>query len=117
MKTDSSLERDVTRETTRAHTLGDLQVWWIPQVPGAMFTVDVASVAEGVKIMDVLADYDLFQFDNCIKPDYCNTGGIRRWCADDGEGRPGWEDWYDDESGENDPRAHLDGSQAEAPAK
>ncbi len=30
---------------------GDLQVWWIPQVPGTMFTVDVASVAEEAREM------------------------------------------------------------------
>ena len=38
-----------------------------------------------------------------IKPDYCNSGGLRRWCEDDGEGTPGWEVWYDEETGEDDP--------------
>ena len=87
---------------------GDLQVWWVPQVPMKPFCVPVADVAMGVKMMDVLADYDLFQFKNKVKPDYCNAGGLRRWCADnDGEGNPGWEDWYDDETGEDDPKAWL----------
>ena len=72
------------------------------------FEVDVGSVAEGVKIMDVLAAYDAFQFENRVKPDYCNAGGLRRWCADsDGEGTPGWKDWYDDETGEEDPREYV----------
>lgn len=88
--------------------VGDLQVWWIPQVPMKSFDVDVGSVAEGVKIMDVLAAYDAFQFENRVKPDYCNAGGLRRWCADsDGEGTPGWEDWFDDETGEDDPREYV----------
>lgn len=85
-----------------------LQVWWIPQVPMKQFTVEVSSVEEGVKIMDVLADYDAFQFDNNIKPDYCNTGGLNQWEDDcDGEGNSGWCSWCDDETGEDDPREYL----------
>ena len=72
------------------------------------FEVAVTSVAEGVKLLEVLAEYDLYQLRNRIKPDYCNTGGLRRWCADaDGEGTPGWEDWYDEETGEDDPKVWL----------
>lgn len=55
-----------------------LQVWWIPQVPMKTFTVDVKSLEEGVKIMNVLADYDIFQFENNVKPDYANMGGINQ---------------------------------------
>lgn len=77
---------------------GDLQVWWIPQIPGKAFKVDVTSVEEGVKIMDVLADYDSFQYKNNIKPDYSNAGGLAMWSLDhDGDGTPGWEDWYIDD--------------------
>jgi len=91
------------------HNVGDLQVWWIPQVPMHQhwrilmkaFEVDVASIEEGAKILDVLARYDLFQYKNRIKPDYVNAGGLRRWCEDDGDGNPGWEDWYDEETGED----------------
>ena len=90
-----------------------LQVWWIPQVPMKAFVVDVASVAEGVKFLDVLADYDIFQHENEIKPDYANAGGLRRWCDDsDGDGTPGWEDWYDEETGEDDLRVFV-GANAE----
>ena len=89
------------------HKIGDLQVWWIPQVPMSPFNVDVSNVAEGVKIMDVLAEYDEFQFKNKIKPDYCNAGGINRWVEDDGTEKPGWESWYDEETGEDDPHQFL----------
>ena len=89
--------------------IGDLQVWHIPQVPGEIFTVDVSSLEEGAKVMNILADYDQFQFEKNIKPDYCNAQGIRRWCADDGDGKPGWEDWYDNETDEDDPHAYLEG--------
>lgn len=85
-----------------------LRVWWVPQVPMKAFEVDVSSVEEGVRLLDVLADYDAFQYDNNIKPDYANAGGLWRWDNDiDGDGTPGWEDWYDEESGEDDPRAFV----------
>ncbi len=89
--------------------VGELQVWWVPQVPMDAFEVNVDSVAEGVKLMNVLADYDRFQYEKRVKPDYCNVGGLRRWTNDsDGEGNPGWEDWYDEDTGEDDPRTFLD---------
>lgn len=53
--------------------------------------------------MDVLAEYDLFQFENKVKPDYSNMGGLLMF--EDGE----WVDWYDDETNEDDPRAYLEG--------
>lgn len=86
---------------------GDLQVWWIPQLPMEPFCVPVDTVAMGVKILDVLADYDAFQLEHKIKPDYSNAGGLQRWREDNGEGIPGWEDWYDEGTGEDDPREWL----------
>lgn len=76
----------------------ELRVWWVPQVPGKPFYVFVESVEEAAFVLKVLADYDLFQFANDIKPDYCNAGGlqVRRACGE-------WEDWYDEETGIDDP--------------
>lgn len=70
-----------------------LQVWWIPQVPGKRFSVDVRNPIEAMKILDVLADYDKFQFDNNIKPDYSNAGGLIEWDPTTDE----WLDWEDGE--------------------
>ena len=78
-----------------------LRVWWIPQVPMKAFEVEISSLVEGVKLLDVLANYDLFQFENRVKPDYCNTGGIVML-----EGTE-WVDWYDQATGEDDPRLFL----------
>lgn len=92
---------------------GDLRVWWIPQVPMTAFYVSVFSVEEGVKIMDTLADYDLFQLKNRIKPDYCNAGGLQMYAPDEaGDDGDAWVDWYDDETGEDDPRTWLDARSA-----
>ena len=68
-----------------------LKVWWIPQIPGASFEVPVASVNEAKKILTVLADYDIFQYENRIKGDYCNAGGLVT--LEGGE----WVDWEDDD--------------------
>jgi len=73
---------------------GDLKVWWIPQVPGKSFEVPVSSPEEAILIMDTLANYDLFQFKNNIKPDYCNMGGLNVF---DEEGE--WTTWYHEETG------------------
>ena len=95
------------------HNVGDLQVWWIPEVLMEEFKVDVASIEEGSKILDVLARYDLFQYKNKIKRDCSYFGSLRRWCEDDGDGKPGWEDWYDEETGENNPRVFLEARRGE----
>lgn len=52
------------------------RVWWIPQVPMQRFFVPVKSPDEARLILTTLAKYDLFQFQNKIKPDYCNAGGL-----------------------------------------
>ncbi len=54
----------------------EYKVWWIPQLPMKPFEVPVSSIEEGKKLCKILADYDAFQFENNIKPDYCNAGGI-----------------------------------------
>lgn len=83
-----------------------LRVWWVPQLPMMeQFTVEVDSVAEGVKLMKVLADYDLFQFENNIKPDYCNTGGMEELQHEMGAE---WEGWYDEDTGIDDPIEYLE---------
>lgn len=79
-----------------------LKVWWKPQVPmEKSFEVEVKTVAEGVKIMNALADYDLFQLDNNIKPDYSNAGGLLVW--HEGE----WVDWFDLKTGIDDPEEFV----------
>ena len=78
-------------------TAGELRVYWIPQVPMSAFHVRVETVAEAHKLLCVLAKYDAFQFENNIKPDYCNAGGLQVF--EDGE----WVEWYDkDDNGIDD---------------
>lgn len=64
------------------------RVWWIPQIPGKPFEVLVTTYAAGIALCDVLADYDIFQYENRIKPDYANAGGVQGLEATTG-------DWVD----------------------
>lgn len=72
---------------------GDLAVWWIPQVPMKSFDVPVKDIEQAMFLLDTLAQYDLFQLENNVKPDYCNAGGLNvfengewlEWENEDGE--------------------------------
>jgi len=78
-----------------------LQIWCISQVPMGMFTVDVDSLSEAKLLLNTLADYDLFQFKNNIKSNYCNAGGLRMRDEDlDPDEVTGdyWSAWYDEET-------------------
>lgn len=66
-----------------------LQLWWIPQVPMKAFNVDVSSVSEAAKLLSVLANYDLFQYENRVKGDYANAGGLNVWDEDEQD----WLSW------------------------
>ncbi|EPA9111003.1 MAG: superinfection exclusion protein [Serratia liquefaciens] len=93
--------------------MAKFRVWHIPQVPMKSFKVEVESVEEGVRLMDTLANYDLFQYENNIKPDYCNMNGLQMWDESlteedmrDMELSDKWVDWYNDEF--DDPRDYLE---------
>jgi hypothetical protein len=72
-----------------------LRVWWIPQVPGKPMYVEVQNLVEAKLLLDTLANYDLFQYKNNIKPDYCNAGGLQVF--EDNE----WIDWHHPETDED----------------
>lgn len=78
---------------------GDLRVWWIPQVPGKPFHQEVDNLKEAKLLLTTLARYDAFQFENRIKPDYANAGGLLVYDTDMEEGGE-WVDYdwdYDPE--------------------
>ena len=72
--------------------MSNLRVWWITQMgmDGKPFIREVENVKEGWKLINILADYDLYQLENRIKPDYSNAGGLE-YLDDDGE----WCEWQD----------------------
>lgn len=74
-----------------------LRVWWIPQIPMTAFRQEVNSLVEARLLLDTLAQYDLFQLENNVKPDYANAGGLEYY--DEGMGE--WSEWYDESMGED----------------
>lgn len=64
------------------------KVWHIPQVPMEPFEVFTNDLKQAVLIMDILAEYDDFQYRKNIKPDYSNIAGVSEWNEEDQE-------WYD----------------------
>lgn len=58
---------------------GDIQVWYIPQVPAAPFFRPAANLVAAVELLDTLAAFSLFEFENKIKPDYADVGGVERY--------------------------------------
>lgn len=70
---------------------GELRVWHIPQAPMGAFHYPVASVQEAILLLNCLAQYDLFQFEHDVKPDYSNAQGLEVF--EDGE----WIEYYDED--------------------
>lgn len=75
----------------------EMVVWHIPQIPGKAFEVPVKSLEEGERLCEVLARYDLFQFENNIKPDYANANGIKFRHPEFTDG-----DWWEYDPGDDD---------------
>lgn len=81
-----------------------LRVSHFPQIPCKAFTVDVKNLEEAKKISDVLANYDLFQLENRIKPDYANATVIEEFDEETRE----WVSWRDEETGIDDIDEYFD---------
>lgn len=62
-----------------------LRVCHFPQIPCKPFIVEVQDIEQSKLLCDVLANYDLFQFDNRIKPDYANMTVVEQWNEEDQE--------------------------------
>ncbi len=70
--------------------MSEMRVWHIPQFGAGLtlFNVSVDSLDQGVKILNLLWDYDLYQYDNNIKGDYSNVSGLEILNKENG-----WEEW------------------------
>lgn len=80
------------KNTTDTH----LQVWWSPQLGSKAitpFVMPVHSFNEAKLIYNTLANYDLYQHENAIKPDYSNMGGLQYW----DEGYQAWKEYTDED--------------------
>ncbi|MGG1444982.1 hypothetical protein ABE354_23615 [Brevibacillus laterosporus] len=75
-----------------------LRVSHFPQITCEPFTVEVDNLEQARLMYNTLADYDLFQLNNNIKPDYANSTIVERWDDEQQE----WLMWFDEETGIDD---------------
>lgn len=75
-----------------------LRVCHFPQIPCKPFTIEVEDLKQAKFLCDSLANYDLFQFENRIKPDYANMTTVEMWDEEIQE----WHLWSDEETGIDD---------------
>lgn len=75
-----------------------LRVSHFPQIPCKPFITEVEDLRQAKLLSDVLANYDLFQYKNRIKPDYANATVIEMWDEEEQE----WISWFDEETGIDD---------------
>ena len=71
-----------------------MRIWHMPQVgvKNCTFKVDVKNTDEAALLLNTLWDYDNFQFEKRLKPDFSNTSGLEYWDDEDQE----WQEYYDD---------------------
>ena len=72
-----------------------LRIWHMPQigVKDCTFNVNVKNVDEAAKLLNTLWDYDNFQFEKRLKPDFSNASGLEYFDKEDKE----WQEYYDEE--------------------
>ena len=85
--------------------MSKLKVWFMPAIEVAekpRYEKEVDSIEQAVFLLNEIAQYTLLLGDASIMPDYSNVGGIMM--LENGE----WVDWYDEESGIDDPEEYLE---------
>lgn len=90
--------------STETHPVGTLKVWYVPQVPMQPYERilphhdgdEEKELALAAILLDTIISFSSFEFENRVKPDYSDMGGIERWEGDGEGGR----DWYEVEDEE-----------------
>lgn len=80
-----------------------LRVSHFPQIPCKPFNIEVKNMEEAKLLYDVLANYDLFQLENNIKPDYANMTVVEEY----DEEYQDWLSWVDEETGIDDIKEYF----------
>lgn len=78
-------------------TNGSLRVWHIPQLPMEAFYYPVKNVEEAKLLLNVLAQYDLFQYEHNVKGDYSNVSGLEEYGYENENGEICWAEYYDND--------------------
>jgi hypothetical protein len=71
-----------------------LRVWYNLRVPRTTFTTEVANLVEARLLLDTLARYDEFCFNNKLAKYGYNAGGLQVWS----DVEQTWMHWIDEET-------------------
>jgi hypothetical protein len=55
------------------------KAWYIPQVPMKPFEIEASTAAKAQTILNIIINFSIFEFENKVKPDYCDAGGVSEW--------------------------------------
>jgi hypothetical protein len=80
--------KDSKHTGTEGKVVSRFKVWYIPQVPGTEFEVETEDLRTAAVVLETLRNFSLFEFDNRVKPDYSDAGGVAEWYEDEQE-------WWD----------------------
>lgn len=67
-----------TYDEDHNHDEGTLKVWYIPQIPMKAFERIVPDLPTAKIVLEVLSKFSYFEFENRVKLDYADAGGIAR---------------------------------------
>ncbi len=73
------------------------RIWWCLQVGMPAFRKEVRDLVEAKVLLDTMAAYDAFQFEQRIKPKSWDLGGLEMYDPEDED----WYEWYDPQTGED----------------
>lgn len=66
------------------------RVWYVPQIPMEAFFYETDDLGTAQTVLDALAGFASFEYDNNLKPDYADAGGIELY-----DEEYGWEEYSD----------------------
>lgn len=61
------------------------KAWYIPQVPMHPFEVECETAEQAWDALDLITNFSIFEFENNVKPDYSDVGGVSEWDEADQE--------------------------------
>jgi len=68
--------------------MAKFKMWYIPQVPMKPFEVECETAEQAQDALDLITNFSIFEFENRVKPDYSDAGGVMVW-------ESAYEDWSD----------------------
>ena len=74
--------------------MAKFKAWYIPQVPMKAFEVECETAAQALDALDLITNFSIFEFENKVKPDYSDAGGVEEW----DEAAQEWFDFEEEEA-------------------